>query len=344
MIMMEISQLFPIFVPQGKSKTRYRVGYIDKAGRLVIDPVFSQGTRFAEGKAAVQVKGGRWGVIDANGSFVIQPQLWNWCRFQDGLAPLATKEGKWGVIDEIGNFVVQPNYDTIGPFENERALVRTGEGSEARFGFIDRTGAEVIALEFHRARHFSKGLAAVRVAHLWGYILPSGVFQITPRFDGTGSAMRYPDIRAGAFADGLAPVWAGQDYYRFVDTSGSFAFESGFDDANSFSEGRALIKQGNRFGYIDKDGRTAIECKFTLARDFSEGLARVEMEESRSEFSPPTGFIDREGNIVIPPQFCSANDLVDGLSLVSTDDSIGYINKLGEFVWEGPFVDYGVVF
>jgi hypothetical protein len=342
--MMNFHTLFPIFVPQGKSKTRYRVGYIDHEGKLVIDPVFNQGTLFAEGTAAVQVNGGRWGVIDASGSFVIQPELWNWCRFQDGLAPLATKKGKWGVIDKTGEFVINPIYDYIGPFENGRALVRTGEEREARFGFIDRAGAEAIPLKFHKARHFSEGLAAVKVANLWGYVLPSGLFQITPRFDGTGKARRYPDMRAGSFSDGLAPVWAHQDHYRFIDTSGSFAFEGGFDEANGFSEGRALIKQGNRFGFIDKDGRTVIECRFTLARNFAEGLARVEVDESHSGFSPLTGFIDRDGNVVISPHFRSANDFVNGLSLVSTDDSIGYINRSGEFVWQGSFVDYGVAF
>ncbi|MFP5235255.1 MAG: WG repeat-containing protein [Acidobacteriota bacterium] len=337
-------ELFPIFVPQGKSKTRYRVGYIDHNGRVAIDPSFNEGTTFAEGTACVQVSGGRWGVIDTTGSFVIRPELWNWCRFHDGLAPLATKSGKWGVIDTDGNFVVRPIYDSIGPFENGRALARIGEGKEARFGFLDRAGAEVIPLTFRKARHFSEGLAAVRVGELWGYILPNGVFQITPRFEATGNAKRYPDTRAGAFAEGLAPVWVGQDHYRFIDTRGSFVFERGFDDANSFSEGRAVAKQGNRFGYIDKDGKTIIACRYTLARDFSEGLARVEVEGSRSGFSPPTGFINCGGNMVIPPRFYSATDFVNGLSLVSLDDSIGYINKSGEFVWQGAFVDYAVVF
>jgi len=341
---MDIPQLFPIFVPQGKSKTRYRVGYIDHEGKLVIDPVFNQGTLFVEGTASVQVKGGRWGIVDTNGKFVIQPELWNWCRFQDGIAPLATRDGKWGIIDKTGSFVVQPIYDSIGPFTNERALVRIGEEREARFGFIDRKGAEAIPIGFHKARPFSGGSAAVKVAQLWGYIAPSGVFQVTPRFDGTGKAKRYPDIRAGAFVDGLAPVWVGQDYYRFIDKNGRFAFERGFDDANSFSEGLAAIKQGHRFGYIDKAGQTTIECRFTLARDFSEGLAKVEVEESRSGFPARAGFIDKEGNTAIPPQFHAASAFVNGLSFVSTEDSIGYINKSGEFVWQGPFVDYGVLF
>ena len=66
---MDTPELFPIFVPQSESKTRYRVGYIDQSGKLVIDSGFNQGTLFVEGRASVQVKAGRWGVIDTNGNF-----------------------------------------------------------------------------------------------------------------------------------------------------------------------------------------------------------------------------------------------------------------------------------
>lgn len=341
--MADNKKLFPIFVPQGRSKTRYTVGYVDQEGKLAIDPVFKEGTRFREGLASVQVKGGRWGVIDTKGDFVIEPKLSHWCRFQEGLAPLATKIGKYGVIDISGEFVIPPTYSYISSFECELALVRMGEEREARFGFIDRTGAEVIPLSFHRASGFSEGLAAVKVANLWGYIQPSGVFQITPRFDGSGRAKRWPDTRAGKFVDGVAPVWAGQDYHRFIDTTGAFAFEGGFDDANSFSEGLAVIQRGDCYGYIDMKGQMAIECNFTLARDFSEGLAKVEVEESRYGRSLTTGFIDRAGRMAIKPQFYSADSFYDGLSLVSTEESLGYINRSGEYVWRGPFVDYGLV-
>ena len=47
--------------------------------------------------------------------------------------------------------------------------------------------------------------------------------------------------------------------------------------------------------------------------------------------------------MVIEPAFFSAESFHDGWSLVTTKDSIGYINKLGEFVWQGPFVEYGVL-
>jgi hypothetical protein len=47
--------LFPIYVRQGKSRTRYKVGYINASGAVVIDPTFDDGTRYYEGQAPVKV-------------------------------------------------------------------------------------------------------------------------------------------------------------------------------------------------------------------------------------------------------------------------------------------------
>lgn len=334
--------LHPIFIRQGRSKTRFKVGYINQRGQTVIDPIFNEGTRFYEGLAAVKVRN-RWGVINAKGDFAIQPTLWNWCRFHDGLASLASRIGKYGVIDRAGDLVVGTKYDYVGPFEEGLALIRIGECEKARYGFIDKNGAEVIPAKLHHAKRFSETLAAVKVGNLWGYIVPSGVFKITPRFDGSGDGKRWPDTRAGYFMNGLAPVWSGQDYYRFIDTAGKFAFDNGFEDANSFCEGRAVVRLNKRYGFIDTKGEIVIECRFNLARDFSEGLARVQEKSPRVGFSPPSGFIDLHGQMVIEPAFRSAESFHDGLSLVTTEDSIGYINKLGEFVWQAPYVEYGVL-
>jgi hypothetical protein len=119
--------------------------------------------------------------------------------------------------------------------------------------------------------------------------------------------------------------------------------EGGFDEANSFREDRAVVQRRKRFGFIDAEGRMRIECRFTRARDFSEGLAKVSEEEWRVGFVPPCGFIDIAGNTVIEPAFYSAESFHDGLCLVTTEDSISYINRLGEFVWQGPYVEYGVL-
>ncbi len=339
---MEDPILYPIFVRQGRSKTRFKLGYMNNRGEGVIDPIFDYGTRFYEGLAAVEVRG-RWGVINVSGEFVIQPKPWSYLRFRDGLASVSVKD-KWGIVDRTGNFVLHPKYDYLGPVREGFALFKVGEfRAPGRYGFVDRRGVELTPAVFHDACGFSEGLAAAKVGNLWGYIDQSGIFRITPRFSGTRQGpRRVEDTKAGYFVNGLAPVSSGKDC-RFIDTTGAFAFDGAFDEADSFCEGRAIVKVNKRFGFIDTKGSVVIECRFNLARDFSEGLARVQEKEPQFGFSSPSGFIDVQGRMVIEPKFCTAQSFCNGLSLVTTQDSIGYIDKRGEFVWQGPFVEYGVL-
>ena len=335
-------RLFPVFVRHGRSSKRFKVGYMDHEGRLVLDAVYDGGTRFYEGLASVRI-GDRWGVVNTTGEFVIQPTAgWGWCRFAEGLASISVR-GTWGIIDKIGKFVLEPKYGYLESFQEGLAVFRVGERAKVRYGFVDKRGVEVIPAVFHSAYGFSEGLAAVKVGNLWGFVTTSGVFGITPRFEGSRQGrLRMEDTHAGPFMNGLAPVWAGRGY-RFVDTAGTFVVEGAFDEAESFHDERALVQSQGRYGFIDVTGKTAIEPRFTYARRFSEQLAAIREQEYKVGVVPPVGFIDVSGNVVVPPKFYSATNFQDGLSLVTTKDSIGYIDKLGEFVWKGPYVEYGVL-
>jgi hypothetical protein len=212
-----------------------------------------------------------------------------------------------------------------------------------RYGYLDKSGSEVIPAVFHSAYGFSEGLAAAKVGNLWGYIDPSGVFKVTPRFEGVRQGRhRLEDTRAGYFVNGLAPVWSGKGY-GFTDSTGKFVIEGRFDEADSFRDNRALIQLQWRYGFVDPSGRMVIETKFTYATDFSEGLAPVREKEYRLGSVPPCGFVDVDGNMVLQPAFHSAEGFRNGLSLVTTEDSIGYINRHGEYAWQRPYVEYGVL-
>ena len=60
-------------------------GYIDKTGKVIIEPKFDEAADFSEGLARVKV-GIFYGFIDFSGDFVIKPQF-TWVKsFSEGLA------------------------------------------------------------------------------------------------------------------------------------------------------------------------------------------------------------------------------------------------------------------
>ena len=62
-----------------------KYGFIDKSGKMVIEPQFDGASDFSEGLAQVE-KDGKWGFIDKSGKVVIEPQF-DWVSdFSEGLA------------------------------------------------------------------------------------------------------------------------------------------------------------------------------------------------------------------------------------------------------------------
>ena len=55
---------------------KYRVGYVDKQGNLVIPYRFIEGREFRNGRAVVRanIYGGPWGMIDTKGNWIMEPK------------------------------------------------------------------------------------------------------------------------------------------------------------------------------------------------------------------------------------------------------------------------------
>jgi hypothetical protein len=88
-----------------------KLGFIDRAGKLVVEPLFRETSGFSEGLAAVKIIGsdGRyvWGYIDRAGRFAVAPRFREAHPFAGGLARVATDEGKKQLIDRTGKVVWQ---------------------------------------------------------------------------------------------------------------------------------------------------------------------------------------------------------------------------------------------
>jgi len=89
-----------------------KLGFMDKTGKVVIEPQFRETSGFSEGLAAVKIIGSEghyvWGYIDRAGRFAVEPQFSQAQPFAGGLARVATADGKEQLIDGTGKVIWQP--------------------------------------------------------------------------------------------------------------------------------------------------------------------------------------------------------------------------------------------
>lgn len=107
-----------------------------------------------------------------------------------------------------------------------------------------------------------------------------------------------PDVSCQrAYAEGLAAVITGKasdtaGTWGYVDKQGRMVVEPAFQEAESFQNGLAAVRQDGLWGYIDKRGNWAVKPRYARASGFNaEGTALVELDERDV-------LIDRQGQVV----------------------------------------------
>ncbi|MCH5328876.1 MAG: WG repeat-containing protein [Coprobacter sp.] len=114
--------------------------------------------------------------------------------------------GKYGFqVKSTGEVLVFPKYDDAMGFHEGLASVKLND----KYGFIDKTGLEVIPFEYDDAMGFSEGLTAVELNGEWGYIDKAGREVISFEYD-----------FAAPFSEGLAMIILnGESFY--IDKNGN---------------------------------------------------------------------------------------------------------------------------
>jgi uncharacterized caspase-like protein len=168
-------------------------GYIDRTGRTVIPFKYDGTGAFSEGLASVKL-GDKYGFINKSGNLVI-PAEYDYAEgFSEGLAKVGKiyadgpEEGdppayEFGYIDKAGKLVVEMKYHDAGSFSEGMAVV-VREGKQ---GFINKSGKEVIPLEYDAedcdCAEFDAGLASVTLGGKYGFVNVRGSEVIPLKYD-----------------------------------------------------------------------------------------------------------------------------------------------------------------
>jgi len=119
-----------------------RYAYIDKSGKTVIDlgDQVENAEVFSEGLAAVEITGHR-GFINRTGKLVIEPKFGGQPRFCEGLAfVIIGGGGGIGFIDKDGVLVLQSSFALAENFRDGLAVVYDSlDLPNARLGYIDQS-------------------------------------------------------------------------------------------------------------------------------------------------------------------------------------------------------------
>ena len=294
--------------------------YIDKEGKIKINPQFQEAGLFREGLAAAKTNGDnpKWGFINEKGEFVIQPIYKEVTSFSDGLAWVVMEKGSPVAIDQKGKTVFSlPKAKEVRVFSEGLAAFSVESDGDDKWGFVDKKGNIKInnQFEYCSVAGFKDGLCAVRKDGKWGYIDEKGGIKINAQFDG-----------ARDFKDGIAIVEI-KNKYGSIDKKGDYILSTTYEDLAADGD-LYLFKKDDKYGWCDAKGKIIINHQYNNAMPFmGNNLAPVEQTDGK------WGYIDKEGKSSIPPQFGLALPFLNGLAFVASGkNSVSFIDEKGSYV------------
>lgn len=273
-------------------------GYIDKTGKVVIEPRFGMVQRLFDGRLAMACRPDRlsMGYIDRKGDWAIEPRYGDAHSFKEGLAAVRI-DGEFGFIDETGRVVITPQYDCVGWFYQGVARV----GVESWSSLIKRQVADV------------------GTTCNWVYIDKKGRRISKARAEKQREQAEQWELKPKE-KDGR---------YGLIDRDGNWTLPPTLVHIRAFHGGRAAARSNNGWGHIDETGKLVIAVQYEFVEDYVAD-SNVSVVKQGGKW----GMINDSGDWIVKPRFSWSNGIQHGLWSVVLDGKAGYIDLSGNWVWE----------
>lgn len=290
-----------------------KVGFIDKDGRVKVEPVYYGARKFHNGQALVYTSKNTGRIIDTQGKTIKELPYTRIHTFKDGLAKVE-KEGKVGYIRDL-------DYQEVIPcIYNSCSAVLYGHVAakkNGKYGLLDNEGHEV--LPFKYAHIFMVGEDRISFQ-------PEGSnkFGMMDLTENIIIPVAYDFI--SRHSDKLIAVKK-QYKYGLMDRNGNWVSTTGlvYDDIFQQADGMSLVRIGRKRGFINEDAVLTIPAIYDFAKSFSGGLAVVKNNDK-------WGCINKQGRTVIPLQYDGMGDYTEGLMPAKKGKKWGYVNEKNETI------------
>ena len=333
--------------------------FIDKGGNVVIDLDLNNASDFKNGLASAFIREKGWGVIDSASNWVIKPkkQWLNIGEFNEfGLTKIRLKKGAYALINRKGEILTKNSYDEISKFSEGFAVVRRkgisekGAKMNSAFGLIDTNGKETVKAAYQKMGPVKNGLAMFCSQGNYGYLNPQGKIKIAAQY-----------YLAEDFQAGKAIVFNKYNLTGIIDSTGNFIIAPNVNKIMDISEGLALVKSAySSFYFLRDDLQRQNSENFVAAKNYADGVAPVcykndwtiintrgiklstekfqqidafENGYAKVKLGKRMGVVDADGKIVIEPEYEYVSYAGNGLFRVEKQNSLGYLNNKGEWVW-----------
>lgn len=171
---------------------------------------------------------------------------------------------RYGVIDDHFRLKVPYLFSYVDNYSENVAFVQVHTNGINQYAYIDREGNLLTGLDYEYATAFHDGRALVNLDEERLVYIDKD-FQIVRKEDGEPIA-EIKRNENGPFGQMPDPYVEKAEYLDYI-----------------FSEGFALVRKGEEYGYIDRMGRPLVSYPLSYAEPFKNGMGLAEIEEDLSE-------------------------------------------------------------
>ena len=252
-----------------------------------------------------------WGIKDNTGKIIIEP-TWRSARLSNTEPLIRFRvDKKWGLASSSGDVILEPSYDGLGDFVHGIAVAEKGD----LYGFLDSAGKEIGDFSYEKVDP-RPSVYVDESEHL------PGLWWVSK-----GEGWGLLDIRSGKILGGYQWEHANMNY-------GGHGYK--------FSESRAWVKRGGKWGVVDQECNLIVQAEWSFAglnRESNDSALRrlTKKGQVAPDFIGPYSRVKKDGQVgvlsvvtgklIVPPNWddcdLGVGNLIFGMSIERWDQYWG---------------------